>query len=75
MWRGATWRGRAGQAFEFGERCVGDRATANSLVADRRGPPADDQAVKTTLLTGSGLRILDQDPGANASLRFKEPTA
>jgi hypothetical protein len=40
-----------------------DRATANSLAADRRGPRQDDQAVKTKLLTGSCLWILDQGLG------------
>ena len=40
-----------------------DGATANSLAADRRGPRQDDQAVKTKLLTGSCLRILDQGLG------------
>ena len=53
MWRDKAWRGRAGQAFEFGETGVVDWATANSLAADRRGPPQDDQAVKTKLLTGA----------------------
>ncbi len=41
-------------------RGVVDRATAHSLAADRDGPPQDDQAVKTKLLTGSRWRILDQ---------------
>jgi hypothetical protein len=63
MWRGATWRGRARQAFGFGEPGVMDKATANSLAADRRGPTQDDQAVKAKLLTGSCLRILDQGLG------------
>jgi hypothetical protein len=63
MWRDRAWRGRAGKAFELGEPGVGDGATANSLAADRRGPPQDDQAVKTKLLPGSCLRILDQGLG------------
>ena len=63
MWRDKAWRGRAGQAFELGEPGVVDGATANSLAADRRGPRQDDQAVKTKLLTGSCLRILDQGLG------------
>ncbi len=33
------------------------------LAAGRRGPPQDDQAVKTKLLSGSCLRILDQSLG------------
>ena len=63
MCRGKARRGRAGQAFEFGEPGVVDGATANSLAADHRGPRQDDQAVKTKLLTGSCLRILDQGLG------------
>ena len=51
------------QAFEFGEPGVVDGTTADSLAADRRGPRQDDQAVKTKLLTGSCLRILDQGLG------------
>jgi hypothetical protein len=53
MWRGATWRGRTRQAFGFIEPGVMDKATANSLAADRRGPPQDDQAVKAKLRTGA----------------------
>ena len=75
MFRDRVWRGRAGQAFEFGEPDVVDRATASSLAADRHGPPQDDQAVKTKLLRGSCLRNLDQCLGANASPLFKEPAA
>ena len=37
-------RGRAGRAFDFGEPGVPDEAAANSLAADRRGPPQDNQA-------------------------------
>jgi hypothetical protein len=44
-------------------RCMVDRATANSLAADRRGPRQDDQAVKSKLLTGSRWRILDRGLG------------
>jgi hypothetical protein len=75
MWRDGARRGRAGQAFELGEPGVADRATANSLAADRRGPPQDDQAVKAKPLRGSCLRILDQGLEANASPLFKEPAA
>jgi hypothetical protein len=75
MWHDRTRRVRAGQAFELGERGVMDRATANSLAADRRGPPQDDQAVKAKPLTGSCLRILDQSLGAIASPHFKESAA
>jgi len=63
MWRGQTWRGRAGQAFELGEPGVVDRTTANSLAADRRGSLQDDQIVKTKLPAGNCLRILDQGLG------------
>ena len=44
-------------------RGVLDGATANSLAADHHGPLQDDQSVKTKLLTGSGLRGLDQGLG------------
>ena len=63
MWRGEAWRGRAGQAFELGEPGRGGRGHRQFLAADRRGPRQDDQAVKTKLLTGSCLRILDQGLG------------
>ncbi len=75
MWRGAAWRGRARQAFEFGEPGVVDKATANSLAADRRGPPEDDQAVKAKLLTGELLADPGSGPGANASPLFEGPAA
>jgi hypothetical protein len=45
-------------------RDVLDRATANSLAADHRGPQQDGQAVKTKLFTGSCLRGLDQGLGS-----------
>jgi hypothetical protein len=77
--RDVAWRelrrGRTGQAFDFGEPAVMDRATANSLAADRCGPPQDDQAVKAKPLAGSCLRILDQGLEANARPHFKEPAA
>ncbi len=60
MWRGEARRGRAGQAFEFGEPGVVDGATANSLAAGRHGPRQGDQIVKTKPLTRSCLRVLDQ---------------
>ena len=63
MWRGRGWCGRAGQAFELAKPGVADRATANSLAADRRGPRQDDQIVKTKLPAGNCLRMLDQGLG------------
>ena len=63
MWRNGVRQGRAGQAFEFGETGRGRRDHRRFLAADRRGPRQDDQAVKTKLLTGSCLRILDQGLG------------
>jgi hypothetical protein len=47
MWRGQSWCGRAGQAFELGELGLVGRATADSLAADhdrmtrssRQSPP------------------------------------
>ncbi len=38
MWRGEVRRGRAGQAFDFGEPGVLDGATAMSLAAGHHGP-------------------------------------
>jgi hypothetical protein len=64
MWRNGVRRGRAEQAFEFGESGRGGRDHRRFLAADRRGPRQDDQAVKTKLLTGSCLRILDQGLGS-----------
>ena len=55
-----VWRGRAGQALEFGEPSVVNGATANSVAAERRGPRQDDQFAKSKPLTRSCLRILDQ---------------
>jgi hypothetical protein len=63
MWRGETRRGRAGQAFEFGEPDVVDGTTANSLATDYHGPRQDDQVVKTKPRTRSCLRVLDQSLG------------
>lgn len=63
MWRGAAWRGRAGQAFAIDEPDVAEGTTADSLGTDCRGPPQDDQAVKSKLPSGSRLRILDQGLG------------
>ena len=55
--------GRAGQAFVLRRADVVDGTTANSLVADRRGPPQDDQIVKTKPPAGSCSRFLDQSRG------------
>jgi hypothetical protein len=60
IWRGEVRRGRAGQAFEFGEPRVLDGATARSLAAGRHGPRRVGQIVKTKPPRGSCLRILDQ---------------
>src|SRR5580700_8958372 len=62
MWRGEVRRGRAGQAFDFGEPGVLDGATAKSLAAGRHGPRQVGQIVKTKPLTRSCFRILDQSP-------------
>ena len=67
MWRGEVRRGRAGQAFDFGEPGVLDGATAKSLAAGRHGPRQVGQIVKTKPLRRSCLRILDQ------SLEPREP--
>ena len=64
MWRGEAWHGRADQAFEFGEPGRAGWGHRQFLAADHRGPLQDDQAVKTKLLTGSCLRILDQGLGS-----------
>ena len=60
MWRGEVRRGRAGQAFDFGEPGVLDGATAKSLAAGRHGPRQVGQIVKTKPRRRSCLRILDQ---------------
>jgi len=64
MWRGEVRRGRAGQAFDFGEPGVLDGATAKSLAAGRHGPrqvgpDRQDQAPQAELLADSG-----SEPGA-----------
>ncbi len=67
MWRGEVRRGRAGQAFGFGEPGVLDGATAKSLAAGRRGPPRgttgwpdrQDEAPQAELLANYG-----SEPGA-----------
>jgi hypothetical protein len=63
MWRGQSWCGRAGQAFELGELGLVGRATADSLAADRRGPRQHDQIVKTKPPAGNCSQILDQGLG------------
>ena len=67
MRRGEVRRGRAGQAFDFGEPGVLDGATAKSLAAGRHGPRQVGQMVKTKPLRRSCLLILDQ------SLEPREP--
>ena len=78
MWRGEVRRGRAGQAFDFGEPGVLDGATAKSLAAGRRGPRQVGQIVKTKPLRRSCLRILDQsleprEPALQATGRLSSP--
>jgi hypothetical protein len=75
MWRAATWRGRACQAFVLREPGVADGTTADSLVVDRHAPQQDGQTGKSKLLAKSCLRILVQSLRANASPLIKEPTA
>jgi hypothetical protein len=63
MWRNGVRRGRAEQAFAL--RKPG-RSGRDHRQFTRRRPPrtaTDDQAVKTTPLTRSGLRVLDQSRG------------
>jgi len=78
MWRSEARRGRAGQAFEFGEPGLTDGATANSLAAGRHGPRQVGQIVKTKPLRRSCLRILDQsleprEPALQATGRWNSP--
>ena len=78
MWRGEVRRGRAGQAFDFGEPGVLDGATAKSLAAGRHGPRQVGQIVKTKPLRRSCLRILDQsleprEPALQATGRLSSP--
>jgi hypothetical protein len=67
MWRGEVRRGRAGQAFDFGEPGVLDGATAMSLAAGRHWSRQVGQIVKMKPIRRSCLRILDQ------SLEPREP--
>ena len=53
MWRDQAGRGRAEKAFEIGKTGRDDRDHRRFSAADRRGPPQDDQAVKTKPLTGA----------------------
>jgi hypothetical protein len=78
MWRGEAHRGRAAQAFEFGEPGVVDGATAKSLAAGRHGLRQVGQIVKTKPLRRSCLRILDQsleprEPAFQATGRLNSP--
>ena len=78
MWRGEVRRGRAGQAFDFGEPGVLDGATAKSLAAGRHGPRQVGQIVKTKPLRRSCWRILDQsleprEPALQATGRSSNP--
>ncbi len=59
MWRGEVRRGRAGQAFDFGEPGVLDGATAKSLAAGRHGPRQVGQIVKP--LRGSPDSLSDPE--------------
>src|SRR5271156_1243821 len=63
MGRGEAWYGWSGQAFKLDEPGRDGWGHRQFPAADRRGPPQDDQAVKTKLLKGSCLRILDQGLG------------
>jgi hypothetical protein len=63
MWRDEAGRGRAEKASEIAKTGRDGRNHRRFLAADLRGPPQDDQAVKTKPLPGSRLRILDQGPG------------
>src|SRR5271165_4658416 len=67
MWRGEVRRGRAGQAFDFGEPGVLDGATAKSLAAGRHEPQQVGQIVRTKPMRRSCWRILDR------SLKPREP--
>ena len=78
MWRGEVRRGRAGQAFDFGESAVLDGATAKSLAAGRHGPRQVGQIVKTKPLRRSCWRIRDQSleprqPALQATGRLSSP--
>ena len=75
MWRDRAWCGRAGQAFRVDEPGVLAGTTANSLVADHRGPQQDGRAGKAKLPAENCLRIPNQSLGPNASPLTKEPAA
>jgi hypothetical protein len=57
-WRGEARRGRAGQAFEFGEPGVVDGATANSLAGPTPSP------IET---------VLDETVALNSRCAFTKP--
>ncbi len=71
MWHAAVWRGRACQVLELGEPGVADGTTADSLAADRRGPPQDGQAGRSKLLARSCLRILVRGLGPSRDRRSR----
>ena len=59
----------------LGESGVVGRATANSSLPTATGHKQGDQAAKTKPPTGKLLADSGSEPGANASLLFKEPAA
>ena len=74
MWRDVARRGRAGQAFEFGEPGVVGGTTANSSSAGSRGPRQDDQVAKTKPWHGL-LANLDQGLGPTRARAWNESAA
>ena len=70
MWRGEVRRGRAGQAFDFGEPGVLDGATAKSLAAGRHGQRQVGQIVKTKPPRRKLLADSGSEPGATRA-RFQ----
>ena len=74
MWRGEVRRGRAGQAFDFGEPGVLDGATAKSLAAGGHGARQVGQIAKTKPSGGAAGGFWIR-AWSHASPLFKQPAA
>ena len=78
MWRGQVRRGRAGQAFDFGEPGMLDGATAKSLAAGRHGattgwPDRQDEAPQAELLADSGSEPVATRARSSSNRRLEQP--
>ena len=76
MWRGEVRRGRAGQAFNFGEPGVLDGATAKSLAVPRRTVGHDRLARSSRRSPSGGVACgFWIRAWSHASPLFKQPAA